>query len=562
MPNCIQCQSPFEWTEADKALLNKMTPVFGDKEYRLPDPKLCFQCRLQRRLAFYNSRAIYKRTCNLTQKTIASVYSPDKPHTVYNKEDWYGDKWDPLSFGMEYDFNRSFFEQFQELMQRVPALSLAQLGNVQNSEFTNDNLKLKNCYLVFDGEQAEDCYHGHSFVNIRSCMDFVYLVNCEVCFEVVHCIDCYNLQWSQHCKNCNDSHFLKDCIGCTNCFGCVNLRQKQYCIFNEQKTKEEYESFMQSFVTTSWSAVQNMRKQVQEFFLQFPVKAVRGEQNVDCYGDNLNNSKNSVQCFDCNEQQDCRYCTDCMMPAKDNLDVHIWGNGLELTYNSCVCGENSRNIVSGYYVSQGCSNVYYSCFCSRSSTNLFGCIGLRHKNHCILNKQYTPEQYAEITAKIVEQMQFQGQWGEFFSPETSAFGYNETMAQTFFPLTKEQAEQRGFQWSDYEAPIEATKTIQASQLPDDQTAVPDDVLNWAIICEVTARPFKIVKQELDFCRTHKVPLPRRHPDQRHADRFAHKNPYILWDRRCAKCNKDMQTSYAPDRPEIVWCEECFLKEVY
>ena len=31
---------------------------------------------------------------------------------------------------------------------------------------------------------------------------------------------------------------------------------------------------------------------------------------------------------------------------------------------------------------------------------------------------------------------------------------------------------------------------------------------------------------------------------------------------CQNCKKEFETSYAPDRPEIVYCESCYNKEVY
>ena len=47
-----------------------------------------------------------------------------------------------------------------------------------------------------------------------------------------------------------------------------------------------------------------------------------------------------------------------------------------------------------------------------------------------------------------------------FSCVLSPFGYNETIAQDYFPLTREEALAKGFNWSDYEAPSpQVTKTI-------------------------------------------------------------------------------------------------------
>lgn len=76
--------------------------------------------------------------------------------------------------------------------------------------------------------------------------------------------------------------------------------------------------------------------------------------------------------------------------------------------------------------------------------------------------------------------------------------------------------------------------FQASDLPSIDK-VTDDILQQAVICEITNRPFRIIKQELDFYRKYNLPLPRRHPDQRHAERLQLRNPRKLRERLCAKC---------------------------
>jgi len=62
-------------------------------------------------------------------------------------------------------------------------------------------------------------------------------------------------------------------------------------------------------------------------------------------------------------------------------------------------------------------------------------------------------------------------------------------------------------------------------------------LNWAIECEITKKPFKIIREELEFYRKHNLPIPRRHPDQRHLDRMKLRNPRKLFMRKCDKCKK-------------------------
>ncbi len=557
------CKQSFEVTEEDRAMLTKLRPTIGGEIFDLPEPTMCFSCRLQRRTAFYNCRSLYKRPCDFTKKNLISIFSPDKPYTVYHKDIWFSDQWDPLQYGRAFDFSRPFFPQFMEFTESVPLQSIAHIGpdNI-NSDYTNDNYKLKNCFLIFDGEQAEDCYYGHTFVLTKNCVDFVFLYECELCFECVHCQKCYDLSYSRYCINCSSSWFLRDCIGCKDCFGCANLRQKQYCIFNEQKTKVEYEAFLKEWVSDSYAASATMKERTEAFFLTQPVKAVRGEQNVNSLGDNLSECKGSYWCFDCNQQEESRYCTDCLMSSKDSMDIHVWGDNQELCYNCCVIGAGSRGLIGDYYVTQNCTDVLYSLYCSHGCANLFGCVGLRRAQYCIFNKQYTQKEYETLVPRIIRHMQATKEWGEFFPPEFALFGYNETMAHTFFPLTKDECLKRGWQWCDFEAPVEATLVIPADQLPDNGSDVPDDILNWAIICEVSGKPFRIIKQELDFYRHHHVPIPRRHPNQRHRDRFSLKNPFMLFPRECAQCQKPISTSYSPDRPEIVVCEECYLATVY
>ncbi len=156
-----------------------------------------------------------------------------------------------------------------------------------------------------------------------------------------------------------------------------------------------------------------------------------------------------------------------------------------------------------------------------------------------------------------------GEWGEFFPVAISPFTYNESVAQEYFPLTREEVEEHGWKWKEEKDEMpKVSKVIPAQKLPDSIEEVPDDILNWAIECEATKRPFKIIRQELDFYRKMRLPIPHFHPDERHRRRMALRNPRKLWKRSCAKCGKEIETTYAPERPEIVYCENCYLKEVY
>ena len=107
-----------------------------------------------------------------------------------------------------------------------------------------------------------------------------------------------------------------------------------------------------------------------------------------------------------------------------------------------------------------------------------------------------------------------------------------------------------------------SNTITASQLPDRIGDIPDDILNWAIICARSKKPFKIVKQELDFYRRMNLPVPHLHPEERYRERMAITNPRKITERECNGCGKKVKTTYAPERPETVYCESCYLELIY
>ena len=70
-------------------------------------------------------------------------------------------------------------------------------------------------------------------------------------------------------------------------------------------------------------------------------------------------------------------------------------------------------------------------------------------------------------------------YGEFFPSELSPFAYNESIAQEYFPLTKEEALAKGFTWQDSEA-RNYKIDIGNGDLPDNIKDVSDDILGKII----------------------------------------------------------------------------------
>src|SRR3989339_1289512 len=138
--NCQNCKKYFVIEPDDFAFYEKI---------KVPPPTFCPECRLIRRMAWRNERNLYKRKNDASQngEEILSMYSPDSPYIVYDKEYWWSDKWDPLKYGQDYDFQKPFFEQFDELLKRIPLQAL-QLMNSVKSQYCNYIDNNKNCYLA------------------------------------------------------------------------------------------------------------------------------------------------------------------------------------------------------------------------------------------------------------------------------------------------------------------------------------------------------------------------------------------------------------------------------
>jgi len=565
--SCTQCGSSFEITQDDLTYFDRISPVFTGKKEPVPPPTLCPACRQQRRYAIRNERNLHKRPCGLCGKAGLCMYSAEKPFPVFCPSCWWSDRWHGESAGRTFDFGTSFFEQFAALQRDVPRIGLY-LVNSENCDYCNYLGDCKSCYLTFGSVYSQDCLYGSAYYS-KDCVDNLVTRECELCYE---CTDSRKLYHCFHCQDCFHSDHLLFCYdlqGCSECIACAGLRNKKYCIGNKSYSKEEYETLKAKINLCDATTMRKLKEQMETVKLvtvrhYMPSSSV---QNVS--GTHLYNCKNTHQSFFVDRCEDCAYCMQ-VVDLKDCRDNNYTEEN-ELCYEYLGMYGAKNTFLSTF--SRHTYDVWYSEYCINAK-NLFGCVGIRDRQYCILNKQYSKEEYEKLVPQIIGHMRktplrlpdgsFAGQeWGEFFPISMSPFAYNETVAQEYFPLTKKEVEQRGWRWREAKDEIpKVSQVIPAEQLPDSIDNIPDDILNWAIECEATKRPFKIIKQELDFYRKMKLLIPHFHPDERHKRRMALRNPRRLWKRPCMKCGKQMETTYAPERLETVFCEECYLKEVY
>ncbi|KKT00120.1 MAG: hypothetical protein UW07_C0001G0014 [Candidatus Nomurabacteria bacterium GW2011_GWF2_43_8] len=535
---------------------------FYEKIGVLP-PKMCPECRMQLRLCFKNERRFYKRICDNCKKDIIAIYSANKPYPVWCSECWWSSDLDPQKYAVDYNPNKSFYEQFNEVWIKAPKQALAGMRNV-NCFYLNNTADNKNCYLIIESSNNENCIHCYWIQLSKDLVDCSFTNKVELSYEVDDCYDCNSLKFSKGCHSCLDSSFLLDCRNCQNCLGCINLRGQKYIIFNKQYSKEEYENKLKSFKLDTHSGVESFKKQFQDFIKDKPRKFAEITNAVNSTGNYMTNVKNNRYCFHSYEAEDNAYSIHVWRGAKDCMDCNTAGRAAELIYNSLNTGIEASNVTCSQY----CWSSQFMEYCLNcpDSNHSFGCASLVKGSYFILNKQYTKEDYKKLRAEIIAKMKKEGIYGDFFPKELSPFGYNESLVMDEFPLTKEEALAEGFKWEDTPRGTYGKETVDWKKFPDSILDLSSDfdVGKEVFICMECKKNYRIIEDELSFYRRMQIPIPRNCPECRHDKRVKNRGPNKLWHRKCMRegCQNEFETPYAAEKPEIIYCDECYKRLVY
>jgi len=556
------------------------------EKIKVPPPRWCPRCRQMRRYAWRNERVLYRRDCDLCGKSIVTIYSENKPYKIYCPSCWWSDKWSGADYARDFDFSRPFFEQFGELQLQAPRIALLTKNSV-NSDYTNHSSDNRNCYLCFGSFESENLmYSANMWGGQKKDSSDCYRVYGpgELLYELIDSERCYRCQFGIRLRDCVDCFYSYDCSGCSNCFLSFNLRSKQYYILNQPYSKEEYSKKIQEYRLGSFAERQKLYDQ---FVLLVKQKALHRfaviEKSTDVSGNMITNSRNAHHVFDGDNLEDIKYATLCT-GMKSSMDFYHVGLNCELIYEG-------HGMIHDYdvlftHLSYDNSHLQY-CDSCHNSENLFGCVSVKQGKYCILNKPYSEAEYHSLKARIIEHMRKTGEYGEFFPAELSPFGYNETQGQIYMPLSKEEVQKLGWKWKEKVPGTFGKETIKPEQIPDNVRDVADSIVNEILVCTKCKKNFNVIKPELDLYRRENIPIPRLCSDCRYKRRIGLRPPRELWHRICAckglsaasnarqvtyrntvahfhggePCPNEFETPYAPERPEIIYCEPCYQVEV-
>ncbi len=587
--NCQNCKNDFEIDSEDLNFYEKV---------RVPSPTFCPMCRAQRRWAYRNERGLYKRKCDFSGKEIFSMYAPDSPVKVYDRDIWLSDVWEPMDYGRDIDWSRPFLSQLYELMLEVPFKANNVIRGV-NSPYSNNATDPKNCYLVFNTTGPEDCMYSNGLNFSRDCVDVSHVSKAETCYQSFWLTSCYRTHYSSRCMESSDLWFCRACVGCLDCFGSVNLRNKSHYFFNQEYSKEEYDAKVKEYQLHTREGLERAWNDSMEFWKKFPNKNHQGLKNENSTGSYVTNSRNVKDSFLIRESENCRYCQYIQETpgSKDCYDYSNWGDGADLIYEAISCGSGVQSLKFAFLTQENSHDTEYTMAC-KGVENVFGCVGLRNKSYCILNKQYSKEEYQELVPKIIAHMKEMPyvdkvgrvySYGEFYPAEMSPWAYNETIAQEYFPLTKEEAIAQGYRWKDRDAK-DYQPTIKAEDIPSNIEEVDNAITGEIFECahketcnQGCTKAFRIIPDELQFYRKIGVPLPTLCPACRTMERLKMRLGVQLYDMKCMcagamssdgeyknlashphganACENVFKTGYNPANQEIVYCEGCYQQEV-
>jgi hypothetical protein len=388
-------------------------------------------------------------------------------------------------------------------------------GN-ENVDFCDEALGARNAYLSFvTGNNAENIlYSAFVYDNVANVVgSFLVNRNSENVYMSTLVLESMDVYYSRFIANSSHIWLSSNLTGCHDCIYCDDLQNQSYCIRNKQYTKEAYEVEKNRI----------LREDKQNFLTNYRTKVSKkwiNKKSENSTGNALNWSENVENGYYMSHLSGGRNVMigsggDLSRNMYDAIDV---GTSCQDFYAVAGVGWNSSNIYCSTMVTQS-SSIYYSYDVSESH-HCFGCIWLKNKSYCIMNKQYTKEDWEIEVTSIMENMERDGTLGQFFPPQMNPFYFNDTFASLIYDdFTREEVTAAGYLWRD--APIQAdiptgADVVQNTELDRFQgydTAgvwqINRDILSKVIVDE-SGNYYRIVPWEYDFLVRHALPLPTLH----------------------------------------------------
>lgn len=428
-------------------------------------------------------------------------------------------------YGRDFVWDRDFFVQLQELSSTVPCPSVLHIGNNENCDFCETAVHAKDAYL------SSIVTHGsekvlYSDVVREWCRNVLNSCYVQYNSENIYCClgieTSYQIFYSRFINNSNNIWFSTNLIGCSECLFCNGLENKKFCIENRELEESEYRKQKSEILAKKSHFLSWYKNLINIKWTNY--------NSTNVSGSNIIESENVENGF-------------VVMRMKNARNVLLWW-GIEVAnniYDHFLWGVIKDNIVwvtncGGWsehiYVSANIgfsNNIYYSIGLDSCSFCLW-CVSLKNKQYCILNKQYTKEDWYTKVEEIFQGMEKNGTFGEFFPGYINPFYFNDTFGGLLSKnITENDAVQRGYLWrkENEKADIPAwLRQIGTRDLDTFQGF--DQEGNWnidasivdSVIIDDRQDYYRIMPLELSFLQKYGLPIPEIHWTERRKLHFS------------------------------------------
>ena len=126
---------------------------------------------------------------------------------------------------------------FEEVKMNTPHVYMHQL----DAEFSSGDYiyNARNSLYSFDVRRCEDSQHLYNTFDLKNCGDCSYVRDGELLYECVSCFG-INFNYCYVCWGGVNMDFSELCFNCSDCIGCIGLKNKQFHILNKPYSEEEY----------------------------------------------------------------------------------------------------------------------------------------------------------------------------------------------------------------------------------------------------------------------------------------------------------------------------------
>ncbi|MDP2090627.1 MAG: hypothetical protein Q8K30_03425 [Candidatus Gracilibacteria bacterium] len=595
MSECKYCSSKYPLYSIEKEQYDKYGFKYTD---------ICPTCNFKSLYSYINDKHLYNRKYSKTGNNIISILSEDFSGEVIEANNYRNSLVDDLGFKYSKEIGPDIFADFFKLYNDFPKPSRLVFHGIENGDYSSHVGTSKNLYLSYCiFAECEDIYYSLNINKSKNVFDSYYILDSSNVYSSHTIGTSHDVSFSRNSVDCSGLLFCSDMNNCKECIFCCNKVNKSYMIYNKQYTKEEYEGIKKGIYEKlgDYNQFNFFKNKFQEFLDQNLVDATININNCEkVKGEATFYSSNSINSYNCNG-------------LSNSINIMTGGDSSndksEKILNSVEFGLNNENNIGSFCFGYNTYNVNYCGFISECTNidycielegceDCLFCVGLRNKKYCILNKQYTKQEYFKLREEIVNHLKSTGKWGENIPFSSSPFPYNDTLAYDIFKVNKviyidgkeeiidENAigtvqllgdsfisdaiydmggkEKIKIKWRTKNKEINIPENMEILKTENIASInqVGKDILDKAIICEESARPFRIIKQEFDFLKKKGFPVPRIHQENRidkiHSDRPKGQMHIGI----CDNCKQETLTVFKNKPKYKVFCPACYKHFMY